>query len=220
MAAAAHTKTRIMLIDDHETVRLGLAQVIGNEPRLEVCGQAADAPSALRLLRTVHPDMAIVDLSLQDGNGLELIRQIKASHPDIRMIVLSMHDEELYAERAIRAGALGYVNKHAPAQTIIAAIQAVSAGRLFLSDKITSRMLTKYGQIDSIEERPTDRLSDRELDIFCRIGRGQALEDIAQQLHISIKTVSTYRDRIRAKLNLESSQALVRYACLWVHENT
>jgi DNA-binding NarL/FixJ family response regulator len=141
-AGTPQAKTRVMLVDDHETVRLGLAQVIGNEPRLEVCGQASDAPGALRLLRTVHPDMAIVDLSLREGNGLELIRQIKSAHPDVRMIVLSMHDEELYAERAVRAGAMGYVNKHAPAQTIISAIHAVSAGRLFLSDKMTSRMLT------------------------------------------------------------------------------
>lgn len=212
-------KISVLLVDDHEMVRLGMSQLLGNEARLRVCGEAADAPAALRLLRSENPDMAIVDISLQEGNGLELIKQMKATHPDVRIIVLSMHEEEMFAARALRAGAVGYVSKHAPARTIIMAIDCVLGGKLFLSEKETTRILTQATTGTAETRNPIESLSDRELDIFRRIGLGETPESIAQQLHLSAKTVSTYRDRIRAKLNLDSAATLARHACLWVHEN-
>lgn len=217
-APAVLARTRVLLVDDHEIIRVGLAQLLANEPRVTVCAEAADAPTALRLLRAENPDMAIIDLSLREGNGLELIKQIKATHPDVRVIVLSMHDEEMFAARALRAGALGYVSKHAPAKTIISAIHAVLAGQMFLSDRVANRLLSDVARKDR-RRSPIETLSDRELDIFRRIGEGQSPEEIALQLHLSPKTVSTYRDRIRAKLDLDSAATLARHACLWVHEN-
>lgn len=207
---------RIALIDDHALLRRGLAELINSEDDLEVCGEAADPSSALELIEREQPDLSVVDISLQEGSGLELIKQIKSQHPDVDVIVLSMHDENLYAERTLRAGAKGYVNKEAAADTVIKAIREVLAGRVYLSDRMSDRILHRIVDRDAMpEESPIDTLSDRELEVLELIGRGLTTRQIARQLHLSRKTIDTYRDHLKTKLQLNTANELVRYAVAW-----
>ena len=218
VTAARPRRARILLVDDHALVRYGLASLFGNEPDLEVCGEAADPPTALALAKDLRPDLAVIDLSLQNGHGLDLIRDLRARDERVKLLVVSMHDEALYAERAVRAGAQGYVNKAEAPEKVVEAARTVLAGRVYLSTAMTERLLReRVGPEDPGAGRPlVQRLSDRELMVFELIGRGVPTREIAQRLHLSVKTVETYRENIKAKLRLKNSPELTRDAARWV----
>jgi DNA-binding NarL/FixJ family response regulator len=215
------TKARILLVDDHALMRRGLADLIGDQPDLEVCGEAADTAEGMMRVGSLRPDLVIVDLSLKTGHGLDLIRQLRARDEDCKVLVLSMHDEKLFAERALRAGAMGYVNKEEAPGKVIEAIRQVLSGKVSLSPAMTERLLQRAtGSGDSNVHMPSELLSDRELTVFQMIGQGLPTREIAARLHLSIKTVETYREHIKAKLGLTNSAELSRHAAQWVLENT
>lgn len=209
-------KKKILIVDDHSLVRSGLSELLSGEADLDVCGEASDAASAVGLVRETHPDLAVIDIMLKGGSGVELIKQIKALDPSVRMLVSSMHDETLYAERVLSAGAMGYVNKQEPASRVLDAIRQILAGRIFVSERIADRVLRRVGQAAGEPTRtPLDALSDRELEVFTLIGQGLATRQIAERLNLSIKTIDTYREHIKTKLNLDSANELVRSAVAW-----
>lgn len=212
---------QVLIVDDHPAVREALAIRISKLPDLQVCGEAADLPEALQLVAENDPDIAIIDISLKTGDGLDLIKRIKARAADVRMLVWSMHSENLYAERALRAGALGYINKEQATDRIVEAIRQVLAGKVYLSAAMTEKLLQRtVGEAaEPLSRTPVEALSDRELQVFRLIGWGRKTADIAQQLHLSVKTVETYRDRIREKLDLSTGAELARYAMQWLQEN-
>lgn len=210
------SSTRVLLVDDHALVREGLARLIEEEPDLEVSGDAADVSAALKLLETEEPDVMVIDISLGAQSGLELIKQVNARYPSIHILALSMHDEKLFAERALRAGAEGYVNKEESPEKVIDAIREVLAGRIYLSDEMSDRILRRLVDRDqSLEQSPIETLSDRELEVLELIGRGLTTRQIAQELHLSRKTVDTYRDHLKSKLQIKTANELVRYAVAW-----
>ena len=207
---------KVLLVDDHPLVREGLVNLISQEADLQICGEAGNEPQALELIRTVRPDVAIVDISLETGSGIELIKSIKAMFPAVTVLVLSMHDELLYAERALRAGARGYVMKREAAKKVIEAIRCVLAGQLYVSDKIAALMAEKF-----IEGRtaatasPIEQLSNRELEVFQLLGLGHNTRQIADHLHVGFKTVQAYCARIKQKLKLANATELLREAIRW-----
>lgn len=210
-------KKRILIVDDHPLVRKGLALTLEAEPDLEVCGQAASAEEALNMLNTVHPDLAIVDISLPGMSGLELIKHLHAWNPGLPVLVISRHDETLYAERAIRAGARGYVMKVEAVDVIVKAVRRVLAGGLYVSAEISERLLWGMtGHRRSAGQSPMELLSDRELEVFEWMGRGLSTHEIAERLHLSVKTVESYRTRIKAKLGLRTAAELMQHAVQWV----
>jgi DNA-binding NarL/FixJ family response regulator len=211
-------KTKVLLIDDHAILRQGLAQLINQEPDMMVCGEAEEAPKGFDAVGQLKPDVAVVDISLKGGNGLELIKNIKASHPSLPVLVLSMHDESLYAERALRAGSLGYIMKEEAAETVLVAIRKVLRGEVVLSEKMQARLLHQLvnGRIKQ-GGSPIDALSDRELEVFRMIGEGRSTRQIAEELHLSVRTVEAYREYIKEKLNLKNATELVQHAFQWVH---
>jgi DNA-binding NarL/FixJ family response regulator len=209
-------KAKVLLVDDHPLVREWLATLINQQSDLQVCGETDSAPKALQLIGVMNPDIAIVDISMEGGSGLELIKNIKASHPSIMTIVLSMHDEKLYAERALRAGARGYIMKREATKGVLQAIRCVLGGKLYLSDKMAMDMAEKFvdgrpGKQDSVAEN----LSDRELEVFQLLGRGLASRQIAEEMHVSIKTVQAFQARIKEKLGLSTATELLREAVRW-----
>ena len=207
---------RIMLGDDHAIVREGFAEIINSKPDLEVCGQASAAGGALEAVSRLRPDLVVVDLSLQGGSGLELIKQINKLHPHLHMLVLSMHDEALYAERCLRAGALGYVMKQEEAGTVMQAVRSVLRGEVHLSKAVRGRMLrTLVGRQLAPDQTGIAHLSDREIEIFQLIGEGRTTRQIAQKLHRSLSTVETHRAHIKEKLNLCNAVELMRAAVEW-----
>jgi DNA-binding NarL/FixJ family response regulator len=217
--AAGDKRARILIVDDHPLVRSGLRLLIDCEPDLSVCGEAADATEAMRLLDSQTPDLLIVDLSLKESSGLELIKRVKARNPEAKMLVSSMFEESLYAERVLSAGALGYVHKQEGMERVIEAIRCVLSGRVWLSSAMSDRMLRRMTvSTQAPSQSPVHALSDRELEVFEQIGRGRATKDIAKQLHLSIKTVETHREKIKAKLGLKSGAELSRAAFQWVAE--
>jgi len=209
-------KTKVFLVDDHPLVREWLASLINQQADLQVCGETDSAAKALQMIGEVNPEIAVVDLSLEGGSGLELIKDIRASHSNVRVIVLSMHDEALYAERALRAGARGYIMKREATKRVLQAIRAVLGGKLYLSDKMAMMMAEKF-----VEGRPgrpgsvIENLSDRELEVFQLLGHGYGTRQIAEQLHVSIKTVQAFCARIKEKLKLSSAAELLRQALRW-----
>jgi DNA-binding NarL/FixJ family response regulator len=214
-------RARILIVDDHPAVREALAIRIGRQRDLEVCGEAADISEALRLIADTQPDVAVVDISLKTGDGIDLIKRIKDRNDRVRMLVWSMHSESLYAERALRAGALGYINKDQATDKIVEAIRRVLAGKVWLSEAMAERVLHRAvgtGQPE-VTLSPLDALADRELEVFRLIGQGVKTAEIAERLHLSVKTVETYRDRIRQKLDLDDGTKLAHYATQWVLEN-
>ena len=217
----AKKRTRVLIVDDHPAVREALALRIGRQSDLEVCGEAADISEALPLIASTIPDVAVVDISLKAGNGIDLIKRIKDRNEHIRILVWSMHSESLYAERALRAGALGYVSKDQATDRIVDAIRRVAAGKVYLSEAMAERLLQRAvgATPEKATRPPIDVLTDRELDVFRLIGEGLKTADIAERLHLSIKTVETYRDRIRQKLNQTDGTKLAHYATQWVLEN-
>lgn len=207
--------TKILIVDDHPLVRTGFAQLIGDCPDLEVCGEAGDMAEALRQIDGAHPDLAIIDLSLAGGSGLDLIEHIKSRDKNILMLVASMHDETLYAERVLAAGARGYINKQEAQDSIIRAIRQVLSGKVYLSQKMTDRLLS--GMVDTNNEtRDIDSLSNRELQVFELIGEGVPASQIAEQLNLSVKTIETHQAHIKKKLGLDSAHELNQRAIRWV----
>ena len=205
---------KILIVDDHPLVRAGLAQLIGDCPDLEVCAEAADMAEALKQIDNTNPDLAIIDLSLAGGSGLDLIEHIKSRGRNILMLVASMHDEMLYAERVLAAGARGYINKQEAQESIIRAIRQVLSGKVYLSEAMTERMLS--GMVDtSPEKRDIDSLSNRELQVFELIGQGVPSGQIASQLNLSIKTIETHQAHIKRKLGLGSAHELNQRAIRW-----
>lgn len=216
---ATEARARILIVDDHPVVRNGLRMLIDDEPDLVVCGEAADADEAIRVLDAVKPDLVIIDLSLKGSSGLELIKRIKSRHCDSKMLVSSMFDESLYAERVLNAGALGYVSKQEAMEKVIEAIRCVLSGRVYLSAAMSDRMLHRLARDQKAPERSSvETLSDRELEVFEMIGRGRATAEIAAQLHLSVKTVETHREKIKAKLAIKTAAELNQHAVRWVLE--
>ena len=208
---------RIVIVDDHPLFRKGLEQLIHSEDGFAVCGEANNAPEAMDVIRKLNPDLAIVDLSLPGANGIELIKNIRAEFSELPILVLSMHDESLYALRALRAGAEGYVMKHEAMANVIQAIREVFNGRPYLSPAMAAQVITKFahrqaeGEADAVE-----RLSDRELEILELIGKGNDVRQIAKLLHLSPKTVETHRSHIKDKLDLKNSREVARFALQWL----
>ena len=214
-------RARVLIVDDHPAVREALAIRIGRQRDLEVCGEAADMGEALRLVAEARPDVAVIDISLKAGSGIHLIKRIKNRDAYVRIVVWSMHSESLYAERALRAGALGYVNKDQATDRIVEAIRRVREGKVYLSDAMAERLLQRAvgGARAAVTRSLVELLADRELEVFRLIGGGAKTAEIAERLHLSVKTVETYRDRIRQKLDLSDGTRLSHYATQWVLEN-
>ncbi len=207
-----------MLVDDHPLVRERLAEIINREADLIVCGEAEDRHEAITAIPTKQPDLVIVDLRLKNSDGLELLKDIRSRWPKLRMLVVSMHDESLYAERVIRAGALGYITKQEATRNILVAIRRVLAGTLYLNEKIASHIISRLTtRAGAVAATPAELLSDRELQVLDLTGRGLNTSEIAEQLHIALKTVETYRARIKEKLNLKDSSELLQWAISWTH---
>jgi len=223
MSGIKHHKraAKVLIVDDHPAVREALAIRISKLPDLKVCGEAASLAQALRLIAEKRPDIAVIDISLKSGDGLDLIKRIKARGENVRMLVWSMFGESFYAERALRAGALGYITKEQATNRIVEAIRQVLKGKVYVSPAMTEKLLHRVvGEgPGSLTTSPVHTLSDRELEVFRLIGQGVKTADIANQMHLSIKTVETYRDRIREKLDLSDGTELVRYAAQLVLDN-
>ena len=212
---------KVIIVDDHPIVREGLDRLLSRQKDLVVCGQAEDGPQALELLSSTDPDLAIVDISLASGNGLDLVRQMREKDPGIRILVSSMHDETLYAERALRAGARGYINKQQATENIVEALRRILDGRIYLSERMTDRFLSRVVDASQDPKRiSVDRLSNRELQVMELIGNGLGTAEIARRMTLSVKTVETYRQRIRQKLSLKDGAALASFASQWVLEES
>jgi DNA-binding NarL/FixJ family response regulator len=210
---------RILIVDDHPMIRVGLTQLISGEADLEVCGECTDAADVMPLLESRRPDLIVVDISLENSNGLTLIQDIKKTHKSMRILVYSMHDELLYASRAIHAGAMGYVTKNARSKDVLAAIRKILDGTLAVGDRVMETLFVNLTAPGSgSDEEAIASLSNRELEVFESLGRGASVREIAQQLGRSVKTVETYRQRVMTKLGLDSSVKLVRRAVEWVIE--
>jgi DNA-binding NarL/FixJ family response regulator len=210
-------KKRVFLVDDHPMVRERLAHLIDQQEDLRVCGEASDAIDALDGICRVRPDIAIVDLSLRASNGLDLIKDLKSRGSDVPVLVLSMHDESLYAERVLRAGAMGYVSKQEATRNILLAIRRVLEGSVYVSSGVAGSLVKRMvGGISPGEASPISRLADRELQVFQLIGRGQGTRKIAESLNLSVKTVESYRARIKEKLQLDDGVKLLQRAVQWV----
>lgn len=213
--------TRILIVDDHPIVRQGYEQLIGTQADLEVCGWAATAEDALKEAKAADPALAIVDITLKDSNGIELIKQFQSSHPKLRVLVISAHDETLFSERALEAGALGYLNKQEALDRLIDAIRKVLAGDVYVSEQLTRRLLKRRVSpgTRSPERPPIESLTDRELQVFEMTGGGQSTKQIAARLHLSPKTIERYKENIKHKLEISNSTELVQRATRWVLED-
>lgn len=209
--------TRILIVEDHPIFRIGLGELINQEGDLTVCGEAEDIGKAWEKIQKLDPDMVIVDISLKGRNGLELINQIKSYEKDLPILVLSMHDETLYAKRALRAGAKGYIMKKDASESVIKAIRSVLDGKIYVSEKVMGNILeTLSGQAQTQDKSVVEKLTDRELEVFQFIGLGTSTKEIAEKLSLSVKTIGTYRERIKEKLNLKHTNELIRHAVHWV----
>jgi DNA-binding NarL/FixJ family response regulator len=221
MPAPKQSVAKVLIVDDHPAVREALTMRISELPDLEVCGEAEDVTGALELVDAQKPDLAVVDISLATGDGLDLIKRIKARNKYVQMLVWSMHSEDVYAERAFRAGARGFISKVRPTRDIVDAIRCVLQGKLYVSPALSERLLESRFGSPGIHSGgwAVDSLSDRELEVFRLIGQGKKTAEVAAHLHVSVKTVETYGERIRKKLNLSNSAQLRRYAAEWVLGN-
>jgi DNA-binding NarL/FixJ family response regulator len=219
-AADAHRK-RILLVEDHPLMRLAVKETIEQEHDLTVCGEAGDDATAMQLVKTTQPHLVLLDLSLGDSSGMELIKWIAKTDSNMRVLVLSMHEETLYAERVIRAGARGYLSKRAPPETIVAAVRTVLAGDIYLNPAIVGRILQRLAGGTGQNKSPdVEQLSDREIETFELIGAGLGSRDIAERLCVSVKTVEAYRQRIKEKLGISTGPELARRAVEWVLSKT
>jgi DNA-binding NarL/FixJ family response regulator len=212
-------KYRILVVDDHPIVRRGLRELVADEVDMEICGEAEDVVQARHQIDATRPDVVVVDLTLKSGHGLELIQETKARNDRVKMLVSSMHDESLFAERALRAGAAGYISKQESPEKIIDAMRCVLRGEIYLSSRMSNRLLHRLSVGEPLEKDPIENFSDRELQVFEMIGRGLTTKQISRELELSHKTVETHREKIKAKLNLKTSAELSRHATQWVLEN-
>jgi len=216
MKKSTQTRLRVLIVDDHPMMREGLAQLIEHETDLSVCGQADRAAQALDAIAADPPDLVLVDISLPDRSGLELIKDVHALHPQLPLLVVSMHDESLYAERVLRAGGRGYVMKQEGGKKLMQAIRQVLGGQIYVSEKMSSKILEIFsGRRVGALHSPVERLSDREFEVFQMVGHGQGTRQIASLLHLSVKTVEVHKANIKKKLELKSGVDLVRYAIRW-----
>lgn len=214
---AEKTKSRIFLVDDHPIVRLGITQLINRETDLMVCGESADGTSALTAIGVAKPDAVVLDLTLKEGSSFSLIKDLKALYPDLPILVLTIHEESLYAERALRAGAKGYLMKEEAMENVLLAIRRVLVGQIYLSEKMQSKLFSASGKRSGpVVASPLERLSDREMEVFLLLGQGVGTTQIARQLHLSVSTVESHRARIKEKLGVKSGTDLLRRAVKWV----
>ncbi len=216
MIEAGSRRRQVFVVDDHPIVRQGLVQLIEQEPDLEVCGEAADVKEARMALAKVTPDIVILDLSLRDSDGLELVKDIRSKYDQLPVLILSMHDESIYAERLLSAGANGYIMKQAAADQLLVAVRRVLSGGIYVSEKVGASMIERFavaGRSQSAD--PIDRLSNRELQVLNLIGRGKTTREIADNLNLSVKTIESHRQRIKKKLNLTTAPQLVQFAVNW-----
>jgi DNA-binding NarL/FixJ family response regulator len=212
----AVTKKRILVVDDHPIVRQGLALLINREPDLVVCGEAEEATGAMHVLASARPDVLIVDISLTGPDGLDLLKTIRTIHPTLPVLILSMHDESIYAERALRAGANGYIMKQEATEKVLVAVRRILSGEIYVSDRIANKMLKHYiTGAGTLRNSSIADLSDRELEVFRLIGEGHGTRQIAEELHLSIKTVESYQAHIKEKLSLRSARELMQHAIQW-----
>jgi DNA-binding NarL/FixJ family response regulator len=215
-AGTANRKSKIFVVDDHPIVRQGLGLLINREADMIVCGAAEEAQSALRAIPTLQPDVMVVDISLTGPDGLELVKTIRTRDANLPILVLSMHDESIYAERALRAGANGYIMKQEATEKVLVAIRRILRGDVYLSDRVSSKMLQQYVRgSTTARESPVADLSDRELEVFRLVGEGHGTRQIAEELHLSVKTVETYQAHIKEKLSLRNARELVQHAIEW-----
>lgn len=213
-------KQRILIVDDHPVVREGLVRLLNKDERLDVCGDAADHVEAMAKLAALKPHLVIVDISLGGVNGIDLTKEIRHRYPKLRILILSMHKETLHADRALRAGANGYIMKHESGDKLLEAIHQVLDGHIYVSKAVSDMMLQQVSQAKDTDDPAQSfvhTLSDRELEIFQLIGQGYGTRQIADALNVSIKTVETHRQRIREKLNLNNTFELIQHAIHWLH---
>lgn len=214
---AATSRRRVLLVDDHPMMRAGLAQLIGLQPDLAVCGEAANPAEALKLISTARPEIMLADLTMPGRSGLEFVKDVLALLPELPILVVSMHDEAVYAERALRAGARGYIMKEAGGEAVVAAIRQILGGQAYVSPAMSARILDNLsGKKPRGSTSPIEKLTDREFEVFQLIGQGRSTRDIAEQLHLSSKTVDVHRSHIKEKLDLKDATALIRHAVRWV----
>ncbi len=207
--------TRVLIIDDHPLLLQGIAALIKGQKDFTVCGEISDSKLAISTVQKTNPDVIILDLSLNGTNGIEVLKNLKVQFPKIKVLILSMHDETVYAPRALRAGALGYIMKQEPPENVIAALRKVLTGQVYISEKMGAKLLNSFsGKRDALGS-PMETLSDRELEVFNLLGQGTGTRDIALKLHLSVKTIESHRAHIKEKLNLESGAQLVRHAIQW-----
>jgi len=215
------SKATVLLVDDHPIVRQGLAQLLNTEPDFIVCGEAENARKAMAAIEDLKPDLAIIDITLQGTNGIELIKNIVAQWPDLPILVLSMHDESLYAERALRAGAKGYVMKQEATERLTGALRRILNGQIYVSEKLADKMMRKAIDGKAMQDSsPVSILSDRELEVLQLIGQGHGTRQIAEDLNLSVKTIESHRAHIKEKLNLKTAPEMVRFAVQWVNQGT
>jgi DNA-binding NarL/FixJ family response regulator len=212
----AVNKKKILVVDDHPIVRQGLALLINRELDMVVCGEAEEASGAMHVLASAQPDLLIVDISLNGPDGLDLLKTIRGSHPALPVLILSMHDESIYAERALRAGANGYIMKQEATEKVLVAVRRIFNGEIYVSDRIANKMLKHYiTGSGTLRNSSIADLSDRELEVFRLIGEGHGTRQIAAELHLSIKTVESYQAHIKEKLSLRSARELMQHAIQW-----
>jgi DNA-binding NarL/FixJ family response regulator len=217
--ACAADKSRVYIVDDHAMFRDGLRQMINLEPDLSVCGDAADAAQAMIELRECRPDLVIVDISLAGTSGIDLVKSIKREFEDLSVLVVSMHDESLYGERALRAGAMGYIMKSEPAKTVLAALRKVLRGEVHISEKMASAVVAKFVQGSGAPPSPLESLSDRELEVFRMLGQEKGTRQIAEEMNIASPTVATFKNRIKEKLGMKNSTEMILYAIQWFRQD-
>jgi DNA-binding NarL/FixJ family response regulator len=215
-APGASAKSRIFVVDDHPIVRQGIALLVNREADMMICGEAEEARSALRAIENERPDLLIVDISLNGPDGIEIIKTIRGRNCSLPILVLSMHDEATYAERALRAGANGYIMKQEATEKVLGAIRRIVKGHVYLSEQAASKMRKQYVRgATTSEHSPVEELSDRELQVFRLVGAGRPTREIAEQLHLSVKTVESYQAHIKEKLSLRNARELVQRAVEW-----
>lgn len=220
-AISSRRQAKILIVDDHPLMREGLAARLSSQPDMCVCGEACDINDALGLYKTASPDLVIVDLQLKTGHGLDLIKELRSRDENAKLLVVTAYDESLFAERALRAGAMGYINKQEVQEKIIDAVRTVLSGRRFLSDTMMQRLVSQAvgGKSQDVAADPVSQLSDRELEVFQLIGQGKSTRSIAAQLHLSVHTIDSHREKIRHKLNLANGAELTKRAVQWMLEN-
>ncbi|MBA4148826.1 MAG: response regulator transcription factor [Verrucomicrobia bacterium] len=219
--SAKKNQTKILLIDDHPLLRNGIAQLIAQQKDLVVCGEVDDSLKALDAIELNNPEVVILDITLKKMSGIEVLKHIKVRFPKVKVLILSMHDETLYAPRALRAGASGYIMKQEAAENVITAIRKILSGEVYISERMATQMLSRMvgGRATPISS-PVDLLSDRELEVFTLLGKGDGTRDIAEKLNLSVKTIESHRAHIKEKLNLKNATELVRHAVQWVASET